>query len=535
MTQHLVSAGQDWTWDSLYEVYEEIEKISNEMGGYNIYSNQVEVITAEQMLDAYASVGLPVMYKHWSFGKHFISQERNYKQGNIGLAYEIVINTNPCIVYIMEQNDLIMQSLVLAHAGIGHNHFFKNNYLFKERTNAKNIIDYLSYARKFIEKCEEKFGNEIVEAILDAAHSLADVSIFRYKRKEPLSLEKEIEKRIAKAIQKEQDYDEIWNTLPVKKTNDATNEITDDILTRQKKYKLPEENILYFIEKHGERLTAWQKEILRIVRNIREYFYPQSQTKVMNEGCATWTHYNILNRMYDKGLINDGAMIEFLKSHSSVVFQPTFDDPRYSGMNPYSLGFEMMNDIVRICDNPTEEDKYWFADFAGCKDSFNVLKDTWANYRDESFIRQFLSPHLIRKYRFFSLQNKKNVNTHYTVKQIHNERGYEDIRNLLADEHDISHLVPDINIIDVDLQNTRRIILNYDPSVLQKNLYVEDLMKTMQNLSNLWGYDACIFTETPESYIRGDYISDTKWFSFSPELDFSDMQDNSIVYNNTVI
>src|SRR5690606_17548097 len=157
----------------------------------------------------------------------------------------------------------------------------------------------------------------------------------------------------------------------------------------------PEENILYFLEKKAPKLQSWQREILRIVRHLSQYFYPQKQTKVMNEGCATMVHYHIMHRLYEKGLISDGAMMEFLHLHTSVVFQPTFDDPRYSGINPYALGFAMMQDIRRICLEPTDEDRQWFPDFAGNGDSWATLRYAWANFRDESFILQYLSPALI--------------------------------------------------------------------------------------------------------------------------------------------
>ncbi len=133
----------------------------------------------------------------------------------------------------------------------------------------------------------------------------------------------------------------------------------------------------------------------------RAILLPQKQTKVINEGCATFVHYEIMNRLHDKGLISDGSMLEFLHSHTSVVFQPDYDDPRYSGINPYALGFAMMDDIKRICLNPTEEDRVFFPQFAGNKDPYGTLRDAWANYRDESFILQFLSPNVIRKLRLF--------------------------------------------------------------------------------------------------------------------------------------
>ena len=190
---------------------------------------------------------------------------------------------------------------------------------------------------------------------------------------------------------------------------------------------LPEENIIYFLEKQSPVLRPWQRELLRIVRNLSQYFYPQKQTKVMNEGCATFVHHYIMTELYNQGKISEGSMLEFLHSHTSVVFQPTFDDPRYSGINPYALGFAMMEDIKRICEDPKEEDREWFPDIAGCGDWRGVLKDAWANYRDESFIQQFLSPKLMRDFRFFSLLDKSS-DANYVVSAIHNEQGYRDVR-----------------------------------------------------------------------------------------------------------
>jgi spore cortex formation protein SpoVR/YcgB (stage V sporulation) len=123
--------GPNWDFGSLRRVNDAIERIAFDELGLDIYPVQIEVITSEQMLDAYSSVGLPLMYKHWSFGKRFAYHETLYRKGLQGLAYEIVINSNPVICYIMEENSMTMQTLVIAHAAFGHNHFFKNNYLFR--------------------------------------------------------------------------------------------------------------------------------------------------------------------------------------------------------------------------------------------------------------------------------------------------------------------------------------------------------------------------------------------------------------------
>ena len=145
----------DWSFE-LIEQYHKVIRDTAARFGLDTYPNQLEIITAEQMMDAYASVGMPVNYRHWSYGKEFIATEKNYKRGHMGLAYEIVINSNPCISYLMEENTMAMQALVIAHAAYGHNSFFKGNYLFRMWTDAASIIDYLVYAKNYVAGCEER-------------------------------------------------------------------------------------------------------------------------------------------------------------------------------------------------------------------------------------------------------------------------------------------------------------------------------------------------------------------------------------------
>ena len=175
--------GADWNFETIRRIHDAIEDIAIGELGLDVYPNQIEVITAEQMLDAYSSIGMPLFYKHWSFGKHFAQQEAFYRKGLMGLAYEIVINSSPCISYIMEENSATMQTLVIAHAAFGHNHFFKNNYLFKQWTDAEGILDYLEFAKGYVARCEERYGQAAVERLLDAAHALMSHGVHRYPRK----------------------------------------------------------------------------------------------------------------------------------------------------------------------------------------------------------------------------------------------------------------------------------------------------------------------------------------------------------------
>jgi spore cortex formation protein SpoVR/YcgB (stage V sporulation) len=486
MSELLFDTGE-WNFDTLKRTYAAIEAIAVGEMGLDPYPNQIELISSEQMLDAYSSIGMPIFYHHWSFGKRFARDEKMYRKGYSGLAYEIVINSNPCISYIMEENSMTMQTLVMAHAAFGHNHFFKNNYTFKEQTDAASILDYLTFAKTFVTRCEERYGLRAVERILDAAHALMNQGVNRYGRRARASLGEEQARVEARQAHAEETFNDLWRTLPASAARRAEAAAPADCgEMRRNTMQLPEENLLYFLEKFSPTLREWERELLRIVRNVAQYFYPQRLTKTLNEGCATWVHYQIMNRLYDRGQINDGAMLEFIASHSSVVFQPEFDDPRYSGMNPYALGFEMLSDIARMVSDPTEEDRACFPGIAGAGDVMGVLKDVWANYRDDSFIAQFLSPRLIRKLRLFRLADKAAA-PHYEVSAIHDERGYVEIRRALASQYDPGLFDPNIEVTGADLAGDRKLVLTHRMNN-EVPLAEQDAKAVLAYVAQLWGF-----------------------------------------------
>jgi len=486
MTKPLFTEAE-WDFATLDRVYKAIEDIALNELKLDVYPNQVEVISSEQMLDAYSSLGMPLMYNHWSFGKLFAREDTLYRAGYSALAYEIVINSSPCISYLLEENTMTMQALVMAHAAFGHNHFFKNNYLFRQWTNAEGILDYLAFAKGYIAACEDRYGRDEVEAILDSAHALMDQGVFRYRRPPKPSRERVMEKHRARRRYEEEAYNELWRTLPAGIEPPSSPPIPDPEGDFDGDMKLPEENILYFLEKHSPTLKSWQREMLRIVRTLAQYFYPQRQTKVMNEGCATFVHHAIMNLLYDKGLITEGSLLEFLHSHTSVVFQPDFDDKRYSGMNPYALGYGMMADIKRICEAPTEEDREWFPAFAGSGDFMAVLKDAWANYRDESFIEQFLSPKLMRDFRLFALYDNAEEPA-YKVSEIHNESGYRGVRTRLARQYDIGMAEANLQVTAADLRGDRTLYLQHR---MHRGVPLHEATKklVLAHVEHLWGHD----------------------------------------------
>ena len=476
----------EWTFELIDRVHDEIRRVARNFG-LDTYPNQLEVISAEQMMDAYASVGMPVSYHHWSFGKHFLSTEKGYRRGQMGLAYEIVINSDPCIAYLMEENSLTMQALVIAHAAYGHNSFFKGNYLFRAWTDAEAIVDYMVFARNYIAECERRHGIDAVELLLDSCHALQNYGVDRYKRPAKLSLEKEYARQEEREAYLQSQVNHLWRTLPRKEAQESDNQPA-------RFPSEPQENLLYFIEKYAPLLEPWQREIVRITRKISQYFHPQRQTQVMNEGWATFWHYTILNQLYDEGIVGNGFMMEFLQSHTNVIYQPPVHSKYFSGINPYALGFAMMRDIRRICENPTDEDRLWFPDIAG-SDWRKTLDFAMRNFKDESFIAQYLSPKLIRDFHFFAVLDDDKEDK-LQISAIHDESGFRYVRQKLANQYNLGDREPNIQVWSVDTHGDRALTLRH--TQFQRRPLSQQADEVLKHVTRLWGFDVHLETIAPD-------------------------------------
>jgi spore cortex formation protein SpoVR/YcgB (stage V sporulation) len=468
--------GSEWTFGLIERYDREIGRVA-ETYSLDTYPNQIEIITAEQMMDAYASNGMPIGYYHWSFGKRFLATEQTYKRGRMGLAYEIVINSNPCIAYLMEENTMPMQGLVIAHASYGHNSFFKGNYLFRAWTQPDAIVDYLVFARQYIADCERRYGEEEVERTLDACHALMNFGVDRYKRPAKRSLAQERLRLKDREEHLQQQVNELWRTLPWRESEN----------TEPQEVRFPpepQENLLYFLEKHAPLLEPWQRELARIVRKLAQYFYPQRQTQVMNEGWATFWHYTIMQTLYEEGLLTDSFMLEILHSHTNVLTQPGFDSPYFGGLNPYALGFAMYRDIRRICEAPTEEDRRWFPDFAGA-DWVKTLDFAMRNFKDESFIQQFLSPKVMRDFRMFTLVDDDSQ-AYLEVGAIHDDAGYRSLRSSLASQYALGEREPNIQVVNVDVRGDRSLTLRHFRH--DRRPLATPYKDVLRHLAYLWGF-----------------------------------------------
>jgi spore cortex formation protein SpoVR/YcgB (stage V sporulation) len=474
-----IASGSEWTLPMLERFDRALAAHAGRLQ-LSTYPVQYELITAEQMIDLCSTVGMPMHYPHWGFGKQLVGQERGYRKGQSGLAYEIVINTNPALVYLMETNSLALQVLVMAHAAYGHNAFFKSNYLFQQFTQPDSILDYLKFARDYVVQCEQQYGWREVERILDCCHAIAPYGVDRYRKPGRLSARRERERQAERLRFAEQHFNADYAYLyeGAKAAGNDGNGFE------------PQENLLYFIEKHAPKLTPWQRELVRIVRKVAQYFYPQRLTKVANEGAATFWHYTLLHELYDQGEVDDGFMIEWLANHSDVVAQPSFDSKYYRGINPYALGFAIFRDIRRICEQPSDEDRHWFPQLVG-RPWIDSIQFAMANFKDESLIEQYLSPKVMRDMRLFMLHDDAEDRSKYDVTAIHNEHGYQKLRQALAAQYRPEAHTPQIVVARSGDDADRALLLHH--RVLGGRLLETDSVNAvLAHIKELWSFDVVL-------------------------------------------
>jgi spore cortex formation protein SpoVR/YcgB (stage V sporulation) len=329
----------------------------------------------------------------------------------------------------------------------------------------------------------EKHGKQAVTQLIDSCHAIKDHMVDRYPHP-PRPTQAEVEARRTRIErERERSVNHVMDTTMPKRAAEEFADAKDKDGLRF----AGEENLATFIATYAPRLEDWERDLVTQIGNISQYFYPQKQTQVMNEGTASFVHYNIMNDMHDMDLLSDGMMLEFLHSHSSVVFQPDFDDPRFSGINPYALGFAMMRDIKRYCTEPTEEDRAWF-EGKGILDRpwLDVWLEAIVNYRDEDFILQYISPQLIRDFKLFAV-NDDTAKPALQVSAIHDDLGYKRIRSGLSRQYNLGNREPDIETAGYDYLDTRTLTINHNvhDGVLLEEKSAREVLK---HICRLWGY-----------------------------------------------
>lgn len=415
------------------------------------YPQEFEICNYEDMLSYEAYSGMPARYPHWSFGKAWERIKTYYRYNLTGLPYEMVINSNPCLAYLMKENTLLLQVLTIAHV-YGHNDFFKNNRLFKDGTRAEYTTEtFKSNANRLREYISDpSIGYARVERILDAAHALR-FQVHRITNEKHLSL-KESKQRLMESYYARSSSNDIlsaakkeappdWNQIPLE----------------------PEEDILLFMMRHA-RLTDWEKDLIKIVRDETLYFIPQIETKIMNEGWASFWHYKILNHLQ----LPQGMQLEFMKRHNQVVCA------HEGSLNPYHLGFEMWSKLDRQSKDT--------------RDIFAIREQE----RDASFLRRYLDEELCRELNLFQYQKH---GSNYVVSEVSDEPGWEQIRDTLISNVGMNG-VPVIKVIDIGAGN----ILDLAQEQDGRELLLDYAHPTLKYVSRLWGSKVRLHLKISGSY-----------------------------------
>ncbi len=448
--------------------------------GLSCFTQEFEVCDHEQMLGYMAYHGMPGHYPHWSYGKSFEKLKTMYSYGVSGLPYEMVINTNPSLAYLMRDNSLCLQVLTIAHV-YGHNDFFKNNFMFRdthpELTIAHNKLR-ADRVRGYME--DSSIGLQEVERVLDAAHALA-MQCRRHTAIRKLSREEQQERAVEDAKPPYDPYGRIHKTQP-------QGEADINRLPLE-----PEEDILLFIAENNPYMPEWQKDLLHIVHEETQYFIPQIETKIMNEGWASYWHHRIMNSID----LPEDMYIEFLVHHNQVI------RPHPGSLNPYHLGFKVWHDILRrFSDTPPEEgpeaDIAPPLDDSGLKKLFEVRETD----RDVSFLRRFLTMELMRELDIFEYQREDDK---LVVSEVADDEHWQQVKNTLLKSVGLGG-VPVIRITDADYMHNRILYLSHEHD--GRDLQMEYLEKTLAYVHQLWGRQILLSTLINGKQVLFSYDSD---------------------------
>jgi stage V sporulation protein R len=442
--------------------------------GLNCYPQEFEICDHNEMLGYMAYTGMPSHYPHWSYGKSFERQKTMYEYGVSGLPYEMVINSNPCLAYLMKDNTLLLQVLTIAHV-YGHNDFFANNFTFTSGTAARHVLPrFKSHANRISSYMEDpSIGVELVESALDDAHAIC------YQRSRNLAIQRlSQDEQVGRAWERAQPAVDPWREIHPKQEYEAPN--------LSKIPAEPDENILQFIATYNTYLPEWKRDVIGIVDHQTQYFLPQMDTKIMNEGWASYWHHKILNELQ----LPQGMHLEFLVRHNQVL------RPHPGGLNPYHLGFVLWHDIERrwnMGDTGHEwsEDKPKTSqgiadenDTPGRKKIFEVREAD----RDQSFLRRFLTREVMEDLNLFQHERRGKDRV---VTKVSTEESWKEVReNLIKNVGTGS--IPVIKVDDADFGKNRTLYLKHYHD--GRDLQLEYAEHTLKHVAKLWEREVVLET-----------------------------------------
>ncbi|WP_309297449.1 SpoVR family protein [Lysinibacillus piscis] len=381
----------------LQRAIDEITEIASGFG-LDFFPMRYEICPAD-IIYTFGAYGMPTRFSHWSFGKQFHKMKLQYDLG-LSQIYELVINSNPCYAFLLDTNTLTQNKLIIAHV-LAHCDFFKNNVRFSNTR--RDMVESMTATAERIASYERDYGKEEVEQFLDAVLAIQehiDPSLMRPK------LAWNMEDEVEEITTAKSPYDDLWNL------DTATQEYTS-VRRKVKSFPpQPEKDLLLFLEEHSRELEEWQRDILTMMREEMLYFWPQLETKIMNEGWASYWHQRIMRELN----LTTTETVEYAKLNAGVV------QPSKTTINPYYLGIKIFEDIEARYNKPTKEMlELGVKPNSGREKMFEVREIE----SDISFIRNYLTKDLAKQEDLYLFQKKGNE---YRI----TDKDYEAVRDQLV-------------------------------------------------------------------------------------------------------
>ena len=444
--------------------------------GLDFYETIFEVLDYDELSEIAALGGFPTRYPHWRFGMEYEQLSKGYRYG-LQKIYEMVINNDPCYAYLLRCNQMVDQKLVMAHV-YGHNDFFKNNIWFS-KTNRKMMDETANHGNR-IRSYMERVGEEVVEGFIDSCLSLENLidmhSPFIKRRDDASRYDFHPDKDEEQGVRKFQskDYMDSYVNPPDYLKQQAVAKEAEKQKTRQFPDH-PERDVLFFLLEHAP-LNVWQRDVLDIIRQEAYYFTPQGQTKIMNEGWASYWHSTIMTTR----TLHPSEVVDYADHHSgTMATQP-------GRLNPYKLGIELFRDIedrwnrgqfgleYDECDDyPTRRN--WDKGLGlGRKKIFEVRMV----HNDVTFIDTFLTPDFCRLHKLFSFKHNDQNET-YEIES----REFKKIKDRLL--FGLTNFgQPIIRVKDGNYRNRSELYLVHEHFGL--DLKVDHAQDTLRHLHRLW-------------------------------------------------
>jgi stage V sporulation protein R len=429
--------------------------------GLDPYPTRFEIVPATVMYEV-GSYALPGRYSHWTFGKAYQRMKTMYDFA-LSKIYEVVINTNPAYGFLLETNNPVQNQMVFAHV-LGHVDFFKNNIYFS-KTNRRMVESVSTHAQRMMDY-EFRYGRKTVEKFLDAVLSIEEHIDPNFFIRREISAEEE--KHRAEQRPREGRYDDLWSldSTPAGGADLLPRNHARDVSATPAHERLPQKDILYYLMKNSPALAAWQRDVMAMVHEEAEYFIPQMQTKIMNEGWASFWHARIMRELD----LSDNDHIEFADLHSGVV------SPHKGKLNPYYLGYKMFEHIERRWDSPSQEEREKFGrpGNQGREKIFEVREID----SDVSFLRNYLTEELCEELDLFVYELIEE--TEWTI----SEKRWERVRDQLV-ANMTNFGFPHLEVEDGDYNGNRELYLKHCYEGTELDLRYA--RKALEHVHTLWG------------------------------------------------